>query len=226
MSFDRLRRTVQIEPLTQWPESVERTEHRAGSRFRASFYVTALELGHELRALGAESAVLQMEFDPSELRKDGVPYQKARAGMGPGLVLSFEVGEDRFMYPADTYLEWRDNLRALVLTLRALRAVDRYGVSKAGQQYSGWKAIPADVDVRVTPEQAATVLLRTAGLEPHDQNVRDVIVHEEFRRRIYRKAASYSHPDRWGGTEAHFRRVQHALSVLALATLEGGENDA
>ena len=212
MSFDKLARTVQIEPLTQWPRGIEHTEDRTTSRFRASFYVTAFDLADELRAMGAESAVLQMEFDASEQRRDGKPY--ARAEIGPALVLSFEVGEDRYMYPADTYLDWHDNLRAIALTLRALRAVDRYGVSKQGQQYSGWKALPANVDERVTPREAAIVLLRTAGDDPNEGAICRVVKDAETRRRIYRKAARYSHPDHQAGTDAGFHRVQHALAVL------------
>lgn len=212
MSFAHLARIVQTEPLTQWPKGVERTKEQKYSPFRASWSTTVEELARELRMLRADSIVLQMEFEPGQQRLDGLPY--ANAKVGASLVLSYEVDSERFMYPADTYLHWHDNLRAIALTLRALRAVDRYGVSKQGQQYSGWKAIPANVDEQVTPEEAAIVLLRTAGLEPNDLAVRSMIEENDQRREVYRTAARYSHPDRPGGTEAGFQRIQHAMLVL------------
>jgi hypothetical protein len=38
---------------------------------------------------------------------------------------------------------WQANIRAIALTLRALRDLDRWGVARSGQQYAGWLALPA-----------------------------------------------------------------------------------
>jgi hypothetical protein len=38
--------------------------------------------------------------------------------------------------------EWQHNVRAIALTLQALRAVDRYGATETGQQYAGLQGAP------------------------------------------------------------------------------------
>ncbi len=38
---------------------------------------------------------------------------------------------------------WQADVGAIALALTALRAVDRYGVSRRGEQYTGWRALPA-----------------------------------------------------------------------------------
>jgi len=36
--------------------------------------------------------------------------------------------------------DWRHNVRSIALGLEALRAVDRYGISRRGEQYAGFRA--------------------------------------------------------------------------------------
>lgn len=38
-------------------------------------------------------------------------------------------------YPCDTFTTLQDNLRVIALALEALRMVDRYGVTRRGEQY-------------------------------------------------------------------------------------------
>jgi len=61
----------------------------------------------------------------------------------PGVVLFFNGKHGEIAMPCDTYDSWTANLRALSLTLTALRAVDRYGASKSGEQYRGWQQLSA-----------------------------------------------------------------------------------
>lgn len=46
----------------------------------------------------------------------------------------------RLVYATDTCVYWQHNVRSIALGLEALRAVDRYGISKRGQQYAGFRA--------------------------------------------------------------------------------------
>lgn len=210
----------QFEPLRQWPKDTPRTEpgKRKSSPFRAGYSQTLELLERELRMLRARSAALQVDISENMIRQDGLPYARARTGANdPGVVLSFETDDGHFMYPCDTYTRWEDNLRAIALTLEKLRAVDRYGVAQRGEQYAGWKAIPQDVDERVTPEEAARVIVRTAGVDfPDDIEPRvEAVLHDPSTfRRWYREAARRAHPDVQGGTAAHFQRVQRARDVL------------
>lgn len=46
----------------------------------------------------------------------------------------------RLVYATDVCAYWQHNVRSIALGLDALRAVDRYGISKRGQQYAGFRA--------------------------------------------------------------------------------------
>jgi len=214
---------VQFERLQQWPRGHERTpvEERTQSRFDSSYRKTMELLERELRMIGAASVVLQLDIHEGSIRQDGLPYANARVGAeDSGVVLSFDLDDQHLMYPCDTYQSWQDNLRAIALTLQNLRAVDRYGVSKSGEQYVGWRALPADVDRAMSREEAATILVRTAGVSEEDrvdaiESLSKIGIYPDLRW-IYRKAAANAHPDA-GGTTAAFRRVQKAREVLERA---------
>lgn len=81
-----------------------------------------------------------------DLRLDGLP-RADRSARSPGIVLSFEAAsvfdKPHLRYEVGTYSSWQDNVRALALALEALRAVDRYGVTRRGEQYAGWRQIEA-----------------------------------------------------------------------------------
>ncbi len=46
----------------------------------------------------------------------------------------------RLVYATDVCDFWQHNVRSIALGLEALRAVDRYGISRRGQQYAGFRA--------------------------------------------------------------------------------------
>lgn len=52
--------------------------------------------------------------------------------------------QKRLVYATDACQDWRHNVRSIALGLEALRAVDRYGISRRGEQYAGFRgALPA-----------------------------------------------------------------------------------
>lgn len=52
--------------------------------------------------------------------------------------------ENRLIYATDACEDWRHNVRSIALGLEALRAVDRFGISRRGEQYAGFRAaLPA-----------------------------------------------------------------------------------
>lgn len=78
-----------------------------------------------------------------DLRQDGQPRANVRAHVHPGVELSFKSREHgQLTYATDQFTEWQDNVRAIALSLEALRAVERYGVSK-GRQYTGFALLEA-----------------------------------------------------------------------------------
>jgi hypothetical protein len=197
-------------PLGLWPG--ELTKSRKRSPFRAGYNDTLILLDKELRHLGARSVVLQVALPADKIRLDGRPYSTATPSH-PGIILAFDSKHGPLSYPCDRFDDWQDNLRAIALGLQALRAVDRYGVTRRAEQYKGWTALP-------NPHKAAgpmTVDEALAFLRAHAPGVSLGCMDE--RRAAYRIAAGKLHPDRNPGDDNAlngFKRLQEAKEVLGL----------
>lgn len=113
------------------------------SPFTAPFASTLKLLRAEVKHLCPDRVILEADFRETDLRQDGMP-RADRSARSPGLVLTL-VGTPHgdLRYPCHRFYRWPENLRAIALALEALRKVDRYGVTKRGEQYAGWKALPA-----------------------------------------------------------------------------------
>lgn len=104
---------------------------------------------------------------------------------------------------------WQANVRAIALSLEALRAVDRWGVTSSGEQYRGWSAISAtsgEFDMDRT--QAAYLLSADTAFTPEE-----ILASPDKARSAYRAAALKHHPDKGGNTEL-FRRLKAAYDLL------------
>lgn len=196
--------------IEAWPG--ERTRNRQGSRFKANYSRTLQLLERELAHLRARNVVIEADADPSEIRLDGQLRANARL-RGPGIILSFDSKFGPLRYPCDTFTTWQDNLRGIALALEHLRAVDRYGVTRRGEQYTGWSKLPpgGSMTVAMTTEQAATFM------DEHDPTgegwTEDILHDVDFYRAIYRNVARALHPDT-GGTTEDFQKLQEAKRVL------------
>jgi hypothetical protein len=140
VSYSDLGNLVTFRPLDR-PLSARLRDFSA-SPFRASWSKTVALLARELRMLSAKRAVMELDMDETDFRLDGLPRANAYART-PGIVLSFESRHGPLRYEVGTYAHWEDNVRAVALALEALRAVDRYGVTRSGEQYRGWRQLPA-----------------------------------------------------------------------------------
>lgn len=195
MSYYELSRlNVVFRPIDQWPAEFSRNRRRAP--FRAQLSATVSLLGRELRMLNAKQIVLQIAVGEAALRADGLPYADARPEH-PGVILAFESKWGPLKYVTDEFASWQENLRAIALGMEALRKVDRYGVSKRGEQYTGWKALPASTD------PAAAIQTRDQAQAVLDQYGGDL-----------RRALRETHPDT-GGDETEFRKVIKAKELLS-----------
>jgi hypothetical protein len=135
-------------PLPVWPHEVTQSRQyaqfkRAGTRERIPFPETMELLEREVRALRGEEIVIGIGLRENDIRLDGQPRANARAELHPGVEVSFDSRYGRLSYATDVFTTWQDNLRAIALGLEALRKVDRYGVSKRGQQYAGFAQLTA-----------------------------------------------------------------------------------
>lgn len=190
----------EIRPLGAWTDPV--TGDRASSgRFRAKWNTTLDLLAKEAEMLGATLVILQVDVTEGDLRRDGMLRANAKVGF-PGVRVSFDSKHGPLTYATDAYEQrysgdppsWQANIRALALALEALRAVDRYGVTKRGEQYRGWLAIGMD-PAPMSREAAQALLDEYGGV---------------------REAIKATHPDRENGNRDAFEQVQEARRVLGL----------
>lgn len=196
---------VTFRPIDRWPG--ESTKRRQRSRFRAGWSDTLELLQRELDQLKAKNTVVMLDLTEDDIRLDGWPRANANPGH-PGVILAFESPYGPLKYPCDTFTTWKDNLRAIALALEALRKVDRYGVTKRGEQYTGWRALPGPSGEATTAQQAAGILASESG--GHTQQILD---HPDAAGAAIRQALMEAHPDR-GGSPDRFHAVQTARRVI------------
>ena len=191
-----------------WPTG-QRTppEQRQHSRFKATYSRTLEQLQYELRMLDAvEPVVLEAGYQPHEIRLDGLPRSGARPS-DPAVIVSFDSRVGPLRYGCDTFWTHEDNLRAIALALEALRAVDRYGVTKRGEQYQGWSALPPGAEPGMSREEAEA-FIRHAGAD-------GVRSEGELLSTLYRRAAKRLHPD-VGGDPAQWAKLDRARRAVGL----------
>lgn len=131
----------QFRPLTRWPGKQKTKWHQKDSRFKLGFQANLNQLEKEIDHLRGKNVVIQADVSESDIRLDGMLRASAKP-RSSGIILSFDSKHGPLSYPCDTFKHWHDNLRAITLTLESLRRVDRYGVTKRSEQYTGWKQIP------------------------------------------------------------------------------------
>lgn len=205
--------TMKVAPIREWPG--ELTRSRKSSPFRAGLSDTLDVLDREIWQLTdtrtqRDSAELLIAIPAGDLwRLDGKPRAHAVAEH-PGVIFSIDSRHGHLSYPCDTFTTWQDNLRAIALALEALRKVDRYGVTKRGEQYRGFLAIEATAAPAgfATADDALAFLGKFTGI-----GLAEMRVIEGARSRALRRAQRETHPDA-GGDAATFQRVSLAEAKL------------
>lgn len=186
--------------------SPRRPDDRKRSQFKASWAKTLELLEYELMCQAASGIVIQVGVRPDQIRQDGWPYSNAGVSH-PAVILSFRDGENRpLSFPCDRFDRYEDNLRGIALSLEALRAVDRFGVTKRGEQYSGFKQIEGPKPWTV--DDAAEFIAIKAGT-----NAKAVIEDASCYRVGYRIAARDLHPDA-GGNPHEWKLLGDAKALL------------
>lgn len=201
---------IVIEPIERWP--LPDTRGRPYAPFRADYSDTEELLNRELRTLNARGVVVIQVVTRNgagDVRRDGMLRAQAKTEH-PGVRLSFESKHGPLTYATDAFAGsynrpgWQQNLRAIALGLEALRKVDRYGISRSGEQYRGWQQLEAG------PAQSPIdVLARWAGPQFGAQYRDDLP-------RLVRAARIGAHPDRHDGDHTGSDEVIAAIRALGL----------
>lgn len=200
----------QLEPLTSWLWA--KSEDPKRGQFKASWSSTLDLLDRELYQLDVRGAVAIRAFiTTADLRRDGMLRAHARPSQ-PGVAISFAGKHGALTYPCDTYDHWQANVRAIALSLEALRAVDRHGVGGHGEQYAGWKAIESARTSHFATADEALSWVRDF-IRKHDRIESLALSHPPT---ALRRAARIAHPDA-GGDPADWERVDAARQMLGAA---------
>ncbi len=201
-------------PIDEWPGALTPVRQRVSSPFTATWTSTLLLLEREVEMLAGPTAtiVMQLAITERDCRLDG-GVRAAASPAHPGVIVAFEatrhgplrystdIHDDRWL-PKRYLTGWQANVRAVALGLEALRKVDRYGIARGGEQYRGWKAIPASTG----GEAPGALLVRVADISG---SLPDMKV-------VYRKALIAAHPDH-GGTGELLQQVMDAGRKLGVA---------
>lgn len=199
----------EFRPLEAWPGTSTPWARRRSAPFKASYNDTLDLLFYELGRLDARDVLIRTFHQPADIRRDGLPKANARQPGHPGVVVSATTRKgDTFVWKTDACDRWEHNLRAVALGLEALRAVDRHGITAAGEQYAGFRQITVESGGPPTANPVV-VLADAAGWD-----ARQVAADP---RGAYRAAAKQFHPD-LRGDHAQWLHID-----VAYRQLNGGD---
>lgn len=206
--------TARFVPLVagRWPGKQTASYARRRAAFRVGYAQRLEALDAELAKLGAKDIIIEAEFEAREIRNDGWPRSTARP-KGPAIIVSFKSDKGPLSFPCDTYTGWEDNLYAIALALEALRAVDRYGVTRQAEQYRGWAQLPPPAAERkaFADRAAAAEWLWVVSGTNYRPDL--LLAGGDPLAAAYRMAAKKLHPDS-GGTTAEFQKLQDAMRLI------------
>lgn len=221
--------------LTTIPTEVAgaQAEH---SRFSASWSATCRELQLEANHVAGRPGLhgqrgvdvyVEVDLPPSAIRNDGGIRANARPPTSQVVAVTVphrELGELRLVsgrYKGSGYggylPGWQANVRAVALTLKALRDVDRWGAA-SGEQYRGFAAIGATstgtaLGAGMTRADATQILATATGDEHYRLVTPGEVADADLAARMYRAAARRHHPDH-GGDPALFAEITRARDLL------------
>ncbi len=197
------------------------TGQHVDSNFTVTWSGCQEVLERELDFLDASELVIEVDVQERGIRMDGRLRADAKAD-SPAVRIAFDSVHGPLTYATDRFLrrsyrrdgmseDWQHNVYAIALSLEALRKVDRYGVTKRGEQYTGWKAIgsgPATaVPAGLSRDDALEVLWTVSQLSRENRWPIEA---------LHKKARARAHPDRHDGDRLLWDQVEAAAKVLGL----------
>jgi len=144
--------------------------------------------------MGARYAVISTNIRGYEKAGAWRPYADAREPDDAGVACYFDLDGDPICLSADKWERVVDNVRAIGLTIQAMRSLDRWGAAERKQAFAGFKTLPASHhDWRTVMDLPGKVDLA------------------EVKKR-YRKLPTTAHPDQ-GGSQDNMAKLNLALEA-------------
>lgn len=177
-----------------WPRSKTRTRHGSMSRKFAANRDAVLK---QIALLGGRDVVISSNLS---LRRDNLPYAGQAQPDDRGVAVYFTLNGESQCIPCDKWDNVEQNLRAVAMTVEALRGIERWGAKEmVNAAFRGFKALPAATIV--TPYQSRLwheVLEVSPDASP------------ETIKAAYKAHLMKAHPDK-GGTAERFQEIQKAF---------------
>jgi hypothetical protein len=130
---------IESYPL-QWPVGYQRIKYPTRSKFKGTFAASRDGIIKELKMLGAKAIVLSTNIP---LKNDGMPYATFKTPDDKGVAVYFELFNEPSVLACDKWDRIEDNMKAVMLTVQAMRGIDRWGVSDILKRtFTGFKALP------------------------------------------------------------------------------------
>lgn len=174
-----------------WPDGWKRTSYyqrKQNNQFIKSFAVARDQLLHEVSMLGGRNVILSTNIP---LRNDGLPYANFREPEDPGVAIYFNYKDRPMCFACDKYRYTRENIRAISLTIGALRGIERWGASDMMERaFRGFAAI----------EDKSNSWRDVLGFKPDERPTADEI---DAR---FREQVKIHHPDS-GGDARKFQLI-------------------
>lgn len=180
----------------QWPAGWPRTAPEP-ARYKATYRTVTDHLQSELRLLGADHLIVSSNVP---VRRDGMPYTDMASDRipDPGVAVYFLLEERQQVIACDRWDKPKDNMRAVGLTIAAMRQIQRTGASELfDRAFAGFTALPA-------PGSDWKTVLEFPDRTPTADEVKSRFKH----------LAKRDHPDHGGSTTAMQRLVEARDAAL------------
>jgi len=156
-------------------------------------------LSKELRPMEVTQVVISSNV---AVRRDGLPYAGQREPEDPGVVLYFTRKGSDIAISCDRWRTVDANLRAIGLTIEAIRGMERWGTEEMiDRAFTGFKALPSAIVTEPPKDREKRPWWVVLGV---DRSADAPTV-----KQAYRRAQSTAHPDA-GGSAQDFQEVQAA----------------
>ena len=184
----------------EWPAGYVRTDKPKRSVFKCTFGAVCSGVLRELKLLGAVYPVISTNVP---LRNDGLPRATSGQPVDRGVAVYFMMPKTKqpCVLACDRWDRVEDNLRAVELAVKAMRGLDRWGVSEIlDRAFSGFTALPPPSAVDAEPHWSEILGVdRNASLKECEN--------------AYRSKLKVVHPDA-GGSHDAMVRLNRAISEV------------
>lgn len=185
----------------EWPAGWPRTKYPGPSAFKVSQEQAWREMVQEVDRLGGTYLVVSSNL---RTRLDGGWLSKQRVPDDKGVAVYFQHKGKQKVFACDSFDTVGDNVRAIGMTIEAIRGMKRWGASDLLERtMSAFDALPppSDGNAPLWP----TVL----GISP-DASVETIEA-------AFRSKAKESHPDMHGGSDVAFKALSAARDAAIQA---------